>query len=382
MQRDRAGPVGDSRAVERRPRVAVTLEQCWHRVPGGTAQAALESVRAVQAHGSVDQVGVSAWHRRPPAAPWRPPIEVRALPMPRRALYEAWHRARRPRVERATGPVDVIHATGMAVPPPSAPLVVTVHDLAFLRDRSRATRHGMAFFVRSVELAVRDATLVIAPSEATLADCRANGFDPARLRLVPWGIDPQPATVAEVAAVRERYRLWPRYVLFTGTIEPRKNLPRLLEAYARLDRPDVQLVLAGPQGWNEDLTARLEPIRERVAPVGFVAPGELRALYAGADVVCYPSLEEGFGLPVLEAMAQGTAVLTSATTATAEVGGDAAVLVEPTEVTAIADALASLLDEPDRRARLGAAGQRRAIEVFPWSATAAALEAVYREAAG
>jgi glycosyltransferase involved in cell wall biosynthesis len=374
--------VGDSLAVDRRPRVAVTLEQCWHRVPGGTAQAALESIRAVQAHGAVDQVGVSAWHRHPPEVPWRPPVEVRALPLPRRALYEAWHRARRPSVERATGPVDVIHATGMAVPPPSAPLVVTVHDLAFLRDRSRATRHGMAFFTRAIALARRDATLVIAPSEATLADCRANGFDPARLRLVPWGIDPRPATDDEVAAVRARHRVWGRYVLFTGTIEPRKNLPRLLDAFARLDRPDVQLVLAGPQGWNEDLSRRMAPIRERVAAVGFLAPDELRALYAGADVVCYPSIEEGFGLPVLEAMVQGAAVVTSSTTATAEVGGDAAVLVEPTDVAAITDALRALLDDPDRRARLGAAGRRRAAEVFPWSATAAALEAVYHEAAG
>jgi glycosyltransferase involved in cell wall biosynthesis len=373
--------VGNSLAVERRPRVAVTLEQCWHRIPGGTAQAALESVRALEARGSVDQVGVSAWHRHPPDAPWRPPLPVRSLPLPRRALYEAWHRARWPSVERATGPVDVIHATGMAVPPPSAPLVVTVHDLAFLRDRSRATRHGMAFFTRSMELARRDATLVIAPSEATIADCRANGFDPSRLRLVPWGIDPRPATDAEVATVRGRYRLWGRYVLFAGTIEPRKNLPRLLDAFARLDRPDVQLVLAGPQGWNEDLTARMAPIRERLAPVGFVTPDDLRALYAGADVVCYPSIEEGFGLPVLEAMAQGTAVVTSATTSTAEVGGDAAVLIEPTDVAAIADALRALLDDPDRRAVLGAAGRRRASEVFPWSATAAALEAVYREAA-
>jgi glycosyltransferase involved in cell wall biosynthesis len=381
VQRDDPGPVRDSLAVERRPRVAVTLEQCWHRVPGGTAQAALESIRAVQAHADVEQVGVSAWHRRPPAPAWRPPVEVRALPLPRRALYAAWHRARRVRVERAAGPVDVIHATGMAVPPPSAPIVVTVHDLAFLRDPSRATRHGMAFFTRSIELAQRDATIVIAPSEATLADCRAQGFDPARLRLVPWGIDPRPASGDEVAAVRARHGLWPRYVLWTGTIEPRKNLPRLLEAFTRLDRHDVQLVLVGPQGWNEDLSALLAPIEERVAALGFVAPDELRALYAGSEVFCYPSLEEGFGLPVLEAMAQGAAVVTSSTTSTAEVGGDAAVLVDPTDVAALADALGSLLDDPDRRARLGADGRRRAVEVFPWSVTAAALEAVYREAA-
>jgi len=374
--------VRDSLAVDRRPRVAVTLEQCWHRVPGGTAQAALESVRAVLAHGEVDQVGVSAWHRQAPLPAWRPPLPVEALALPRLALYEAWHRLRRPAVSRATGPVDVIHATGMAVPPPSSPLVVTVHDLAFLRDPSRFTRRGVSFFHRAIELARRDATLVIAPSEATLAECRANGFDPARLRLVPWGIDPRPASVDEVAAARARHGLWPRYVLWTGTIEPRKNLPVLLDAFRRLDRPDVQLVMVGPQGWNEDLTARLAPIQERVAAVGFVAPDELRALYAGAEVFCFPSLQEGFGLPVLEAMAQGRAVITSAGTATEEVGGDASVLVDPVDPTALADALGSLLDDPERRRQLGERARVRAATEFSWAATAAALEAVYREAAG
>src|SRR5512143_2270414 len=153
-------------------RVAVTLEQCWHAVPGGTAVAALELVAALDARDDVDVIGVAARHRRPPPAEWRPPIPVRHLWPPRALLYELWH-ARlpiAPRVERATGPVDVVHATGVAFPRTDAPVVVTVHDLAFLDDPSRATKHGMRFFLRGTALAREHARLVLCSSQATRDD--------------------------------------------------------------------------------------------------------------------------------------------------------------------------------------------------------------------
>ncbi|HEY6532916.1 MAG TPA: glycosyltransferase family 1 protein [Acidimicrobiales bacterium] len=370
--------------MERPRRVAVTLEQCWHAVPGGTARAALESIRALQAHGvpgELELVGVSARHSVPPPPAWTPSVPVAALPLPRLALYEAWHWLRRPDVQRATGAVDVIHATGMAMPPPSAPIVVTVHDLAFTRDPSQFTRRGVMFFRRAIELARRDATLVICPSRSTLDDCVAQGFDTSRLRLVPWGIAADPADPATVAGARARYGISGRYLLWAGTIEPRKNLAALLDAFAQVDRSDVTLVLVGPQGWNEDLAGRLARLGDRVRALGFVDPDALQGLYAGADVFCYPSREEGFGLPVLEAMAQGTAVVTSSGTATAEVAGDAGVLVDPADVAGLAAALALLLDDDDERGRLAVAGQVRAAEEFTWQRTADALGAVYAEAA-
>lgn len=369
--------------MERPRRVAVTLEQCWHRVPGGTARAALDSIRALQAHaepGSLDLVGVSARHQTPAPPAWAPTVPVIALPLPRLALYESWHWLRRPAVQRVTGPVDVIHATGMAMPPPSAPIVATVHDLAFLRDPSQYTRRGVMFFRRAIELARRDATLVICPSRATFDDCLANGFDLSRLRLVPWGIAVEPAGPSAVAGARARFGISGRYVLWTGTIEPRKNLRVLLEAMARLDRDDLTLVLVGPDGWNESLETRLARLGDRVQAVGFVDPDSLRALYAGAEVFCYPSTEEGFGLPVLEAMAQGTPVVTSSGTATAEVAGEAGVLVDPRDVDGLVAALGRLFDDPVERERLGTDGQRRATEHFSWAATAHALAAVYEEA--
>lgn len=361
-------------------RVAVTLEQLWHTVPGGTARAALDGIDAVRRHTDLELVGVAAHHRSAPAPAWTPSIPVHQLPLPRLALYESWHRFRRPAIERATGPVDVIHATGMAMPPPSVPIVVTVHDLAFRVDPSQFTRRGVAFFERAIELAKRDAAIVICPSRATVDECIADGFDPERLRLVPWGIDAAPADEDAVADVRARLGLDGPYVVWAGTIEPRKNLPVLLDAFARVDT-DARLVLAGPVGWNERSGERIAALGDRVRTVGFVEPADLRALYAGAELFCFPSLREGFGLPVLEAMAQRTAVVTSAGTATEEVVGDAGLVVDPRDVDALAMAIESLLTDATRRDALAEAGWERARREFGWERTALALRSAYAEAA-
>ncbi|MCU0269914.1 MAG: glycosyltransferase family 4 protein [Acidimicrobiales bacterium] len=361
-------------------RVAITLEQCWHRVPGGVARSALDSASALVRHTDLELVGVAARHPQPPPAPFVPPIPVAQLGLPRLALYESWHRRRRPPVQDATGPVDVIHATGMAVPPRSAPLVVTVHDLAFLHEPEHFTRRGVRFFQQAIDLARRDADVVVCPSQATIDECLENGFAPDRLRLVPWGAPPRTATADDVARVRAVYDLPERFVLWTGTIEPRKNLPRLVAAVGRLD-PPVELVLAGPTGWRESLEEHVAASGARVRALGFVPERDLPALYATADVFAYPSLREGFGLPVLEAMRQGTPVVTSAGTATAEVAGEAGLLVEPTDVAGLAEALQSVLDDGERAAALGEAGRARA-ETFSWERAAGLLRAVYEEAAG
>ncbi|QGG95825.1 glycosyltransferase family 4 protein [Actinomarinicola tropica] len=367
-------------------RVAVTLEQCWHRVPGGTARAAIEQVRAVAARGDVDQVGVSARHREGPEEAWVPPIEVRQLPLPRLALYESWHHLGRPPVERATGPVDVVHATGVAVPPRTAPLVVTVHDLAVLHDPDQFTRRGVSFMRKAIELTAARADLVLCSSRATLDDCRVQGFPSERLRLVPLGVAAEEATADEVARVRQSYGLTGRYVLFVGTIEPRKNLRGLLDAFRRVtstpELADVTLALVGPPGWGEDLAPRVAALGDRCRTLGFVPTDDLRALHAGADAFCYPSLLEGFGLPVLEAMVQGTPVVTSAGTATEElVEGGAGLAVPPRDPAAIAAALVEVLTDEDVARSLGEAGRRRS-QQYTWARTAELVVDAYRDAAG
>jgi glycosyltransferase involved in cell wall biosynthesis len=354
-------------------RVAYTLEQCWHDAPGGTAVAALEVARRLAPCRAVTLVGVAGRHRAAPPPAWRSPIPIAQLPLPRPLLYESWLRARRPLVERVAGPVDVAHATGFVPCATRAPLVVTIHDLAWAHAPDRHTRQGHRVLRRSLDVTRDVAALVVTSSEASRDDLEAHGIDAARLRVVPLGVDEPRATLADVAEVRLAYGLPPRFVLFVGTLEPRKNLRRLAAAMARLDVA-TPLVVAGPTGWGDAVSG----VDGDVRFLGFVPSPHKRALFAAADVFAYPSEFEGFGLPVLEAMAQGTPVVTSDGTSTEEVAGGAAVLVDPFDV----DAIAGGIEDAFRRAdELGTAGFRRAA-AMSWDTSAQATLEVYREAAG
>lgn len=369
------------------PRVAVTLTQCWHRVPGGTATATLRLVDALRELGDVDLIGVGPTGdlRRPstwapsslPAPPWTPPIPVARLPLPLPLLYDSWARVGRPGIEAATGPVDVVHLTvPMRAPSGRAPLVATVNDLFPLQEGMHPEGRG-ARLMRTGLRWIRDhAARVLVPSRATADDCLAAGFDEARLRIVPYGVVPVDVDDDRAAEVASSKGLRGPYVLFVGTLEPRKNLSTLLDAMLRLDRPDVTLALAGPAGWGgaEDLPEVPFP----VARLGFVADSDLAALMRASAVFCFPSLAEGFGLPVLEAMASGAAVVTSATTSTAEVAGDAALLVDPLDVVALGDAIARVLDDRALSTRLRDLGRARATQ-WSWAETARRTTAVYEE---
>ena len=363
-------------------RVAITLEQCWHRVPGGTATAALGCVEAL---GRLEEppeiVGISAWHRNLPEKPFEPPIEMAAHRLPRIGLYWGWHQMRWPPVERAAGPVGVIHATGMAVPPRTAPLAVTVNDLAYLRHPGHFTSRGRRFFARSLKLTRNDADIVVCPSQHTADDCLRAGIDSSRVRLVPYWADDRLAPPEEADEVRRRFGLAEQFVLWVGTAEPRKNLAGLLEAWQMLGRTTEELVLVGPEGWKSNQGRPPASSGQSIRRLGFVAEADKQALMQAAAAVCYPSLTEGFGLPVLEAMVQGTPVVTSVTGATAEVAGPTGVLVDPKRPQEIADALAGLLDAPDDAARLGKQGRERALAEFTWQRTAEGLMGIYQELA-
>lgn len=358
-------------------RVAVTFEQCWTDVPGGTARTTIDLAAGLDARDDVVVVGVAARHAGLPPAPWQPPVPVHHLRLPRPLLHEAWHAMRRPRVEQATGPVDLCHAVGGAIPASAAPLVVTVHDLAFRHFPEMFTRQGRRFLHRALELTRDHAAQVQVPSQATFDDCVSAGIDRARLRLVPWGCTVTDPSPEEVAAARVRFGLPDRYIVCVGTLEPRKNLRGLVEAWRRLGRDDVGLVLVGPAGWGDPTDVSTPG--PNVTMTGFVDVRTRDALYRGAVASCYPSLFEGFGLPVLESMALGCPVVTSAGTSTAELAaGGAGLTVDPRDAGAIAAALADVLDDPELRARLVAGGRQRAA-THTWGRAAELAVAGYRE---
>lgn len=343
-------------------RVGYTLEQCWHQVPGGTAVAALEVAREVSnVRPDISLIGVAGKHSTAPPKAFEPPVDVQHLPLGGGMLYETSLRFGWPRVERTVGPIDLLHCTTIIPLATRGPMIATVHDFAFLHYPQFFTRRGNSVFRRSVQLLKKHAAMVLCSSSATVNDCLELGFSPDRVRHVALGVRIQSATIDDIRRARETYCLPSDYLLFVGTVEPRKNLARLVEALKH--RPDaLPLVIAGAAGWG-DVDVQSD---ERVKFIGFVDEQFLPGLYAGARAMCYPSIWEGFGLPILEAMAQGTPVVTSSGTSTEEVAGGAAVLIDPLDTESIWAGIQIALDSHEKLSGLGLARARSST----WSNTA------------
>ncbi|MCL1870974.1 MAG: glycosyltransferase family 4 protein [Promicromonosporaceae bacterium] len=362
--------------------VAMVVEQLWQPVPGGSGTYIREIAAALAARGDVALRAVRA--SGPDGDRHGLPVDVplQASHLPRAALYEAWTRLRAPRVP---GPrPQVLHATTWAVPPRSAPLVVTVHDIAFRRNADHFTPRGVAFFERALAVTRRDADAVVVPSIATRDDAVAAGIDPDRVHVAPHGVTALPVDDAAAASFRSRHGLTRPYVMWCGAIEPRKNLGVLLDAFARLvGDTDLDLVLVGPDGWGgaaDELRARRAALpADRVHVLGSVPWPELHEAYAAARVFCFPSLWEGFGMPVLEAQAHGVPVVTSLGTSMAEVAGDGAVLVDPLDADDVAAGIRAAAGE--RHDDLAAAA-RANIVGYTWERSAEQHMAAYRAALG
>jgi glycosyltransferase involved in cell wall biosynthesis len=288
-------------------------------------------------------------------------------------LFESWLRLRWPKVESVVDNADLVHSTTIIPPATSLPLVVTIHDLAFLRHPDFFTARGNKVFRRSLDIIRDKAAMVLCSSQVTLDDCRTAGIGDDRLRLVPLGVASQTITDVDRARVRATYDLPERFVLFVGTLEPRKNLARLIAALDSI-RGAPPLVVVGMAGWGDHTPATAYDVRF----TGFVPAHNLPALYEACTVFAFPSILEGYGLPVIEAMAHGAAVVTSRGTSTEEVAGGAAVLVDPLSVESIAAGVSEAIANVDE---LRARGLARAAEVT-WSATAEATVSAYREVMG
>lgn len=374
---------GVDRSPARTLHAGVTVEQAWQRVPGGSASYLTALLAALQRRGDVRTTGLAAWHRGGPHPDHVPTGPVRSFLLPRYALYRAWNHLGGPRPEWAVRELDLVHATTWAIPPTGRPLVVTVHDLAFLRDPGHFTPRGVRFFTRALDRTRREAAAVVVPSRATADDCVAAGIEAGRVHVVPHGAPRWHVTPEAVAEVRHRLRLPDRFVLWCGTVEPRKNVPGLLDAFRLVAErdPALHLVLVGPPGWGDGpAPTGTGAAADRVHHLGALAGADLPAVYAAATALCYPSLWEGFGLPVLEAMSVGCPVVTSRATSMAEiVADDAGVLVDPHDVEDIATGM--LRATGADRGALAAAALTRAAE-YTWSRSAEQHVAAYRAALG
>ncbi len=319
-------------------------------------------------------------------------ISLAGRPVGNRTLTILWHRLRLPLpVELVTGNVDVLHAPDFSMPPAlRTPRVVTIHDLAFLTHPECALPSLVDYLNRVVPRAVRAATRLIAVSQNT-ADDLVNylGVERERISVIHLGIDPRFRRVEDQRVLRAldtRLGLEHPLALAVGTIEPRKNYERLIAAFARARREPGgprMLAICGRKGWlYEGTFAAVEQwgVGDGVRFLDNVSDSDLPALYSTADVVAMPSIYEGFGIPVTEAMACGTPVVCSTGGSLPEVAGDAALMVAPEDIAGLADALVKAVTDADARERLVARGLERA-RSFNWDEAARAHVRVYEQAA-
>jgi glycosyltransferase involved in cell wall biosynthesis len=312
-------------------------------------------------------------------------LYVSRLPTQRPPLRIAWEQIIQPWAMHRGG-VDLIHEPAFVGPwVGRCPFVVTVHDLSFLlypQNFQALNRFYLRHFTR---LSVQQARRVIAVSESTKQDLvRHYNLSPATVDVVYNGVDAsfRPLPADRVAAFRADRGLPERFLLFVGTLEPRKNVSRLIEAYARLPRDRPPLMLIGGKGWLYDETlARVEALKltDEVRFVGYVPAEDLPWWYNAAELFVYPSLYEGFGLPPLEAMACGTPVVASNSSSLPEVMGQAGILVDPTDTDALAGALDQALGSGELQESMRAAGLTQAA-CFSWREAACGTVDSYRRA--
>jgi glycosyltransferase involved in cell wall biosynthesis len=262
--------------------------------------------------------------------------------------------------------------------------VVTIHDCAFVDCPEGFSRAFGAWYRWLIPQLVRRVRRIIAVSRFTASRlAELCGLNAKRIEVIPNGVDSQfhPSDAVVVDELRRRLALPERYVLSVGTLEPRKNLRRLLASWEQLpaELGDVGLVVAGAKG-RQFCSAGIEQLPAGVRLTGYVEDADLPALYSGAEAFIYPSVYEGFGMPVLEAMSCGTAVICSGTTSLPEVAGDAALLVDPCDTESIAGAISRLLNDAELRRDFSARGLERAKQ-FSWDRTARATAEILRQTA-
>jgi glycosyltransferase involved in cell wall biosynthesis len=361
-------------------------------VPAQPVGAGVYVLRLVEALAASREVELDLVARRDDGVRWATlagGARVWAEAPTRRPVRLAWEQAAGPRLARRLGP-DVWHGPHYTMPLRVRPAVVTIHDLTFFDHPEWHERGKVPYFRSMIRASAARAAGLVCVSRYTAERLAAVVRPRVPVAVVPHGFDherfspgPDPGDADRLAVLGVR----PPFVAFVGTLEPRKGVPALVRAVDRLalTHPDLQLILAGRPGWGVDeveaALADAPALTGRVLRTGYVDDPTRTALLRGAAVVAYPSLDEGFGLPVLEALAVGAAVVTTTGSAMAEVAGDAAVLVPPGDEAALAGALEAVLAGGPEVDRLREAGPRTAAP-YTWEASAAGHVKAYLEALG
>lgn len=371
-------------------RAALHVDQLWFPTPGGIGTYVRNLVPALARQDP--GLDLTLFHARflthAPPERWIRDFWVEELPASIRTLYPRWAVLGRPALPGSLGEVDLLHAMNPAAVPPRGSgqrLVVTVHDLAFLHYPNLFPRDWRWQYRIGLRAAVRRADAILTPSRNTAEDLLSRtSVDPERLHVTPLAAS-LPMEVVDPDVTLARLKVPQPYVLFVGTLEPRKNLVRLVRAYRRVAAAGLPqaLVLVGALGWRHEALMReiaLEGPGDVVMTGALTAP-DLDALYRAASAFVYPSLYEGFGLPVVEAMARSVPTITSATSSLPEVAGDAAVAVNPRSVRDIARALEELLTDVELAERMAERGRTQA-ERFSWDETARLTLQAYERALG
>ena len=367
--------------------VAFHVDQLFFKAPGGIGTYVRELAPALARQDP--SLDLKLFHSRFPDAHaperWLRDHWVEELPEQIRTLYPRWDLLARPPLPAGLRGTDVVHATNpSAIPPTGARqrLVVTIHDLAFEHFPELFPRQSRWLYRLGLRAAIKRADAIVTPSRHTAEDLVSRTkVEPDRIHVVPLAAALRTSD-ADPKEARDRLKVAAPYILFVGTLEPRKNLVPLVRAYRRIAGTGLPhtLVLAGPMGWQPAALLREIALDGPgdVVLTGAIPPDDLDALYRGAAAFVYPSLYEGFGLPVLEAMARGVPTIASNVSSVPEVLGDAGIAVDPRSVPGLADALEGVLTNEDLAADLSSRGRERARR-YTWDETARRTLQVYEK---